>query len=154
MGFSFESSFPTQRVETLGQGIKEILATFDSLAPSIPLGPVMFYRYDVWPLTIQGSCCPKRVYYRTTQPGAESSRSGDSHLSDTLPLVAKMLGLPLLTRKDPAHVFKQHEEMHRVRRGGDEIEFQVKAPRFFVLRMYRESTYASNIGRLQRAQHR
>jgi hypothetical protein len=60
----------------------------------------------------------------------------------------------LLFRNDPSHVLKKHEEMHRVRRGGDEIEFQVRAPRFFVLRMHRERAYAGNIGRLQRAQHR
>ena len=44
--------------------------------------------------------------------------------------------------------------MHRIRRGGDEIEFQKEAPGFLVLRMDRESANASNIGRLQRAQHR
>ena len=60
----------------------------------------------------------------------------------------------LLPRNDPPHVLEEHEEMHRVRRGGDEIEFQVKASRFFVLRMHCESANASNIGRPQRAQHR
>jgi len=44
--------------------------------------------------------------------------------------------------------------MHRVRRGGDEIEFKVKAPRFSLLRMHRESANAGNIGCLQGAQHR
>jgi hypothetical protein len=55
---------------------------------------------------------------------------------------------------DLPHVLEEHEEMHRVRRGGEEIEFQVKAPRFIALRMHRKSTYAGNIGRLERAQHR
>jgi hypothetical protein len=58
-GFLSKSSFPTQKGETLGQGIKEILATFDSLAPSIPLGPVMFYRYDVWLTDNAGQLLPE-----------------------------------------------------------------------------------------------
>jgi hypothetical protein len=36
--------------------MQEILATFDGLAPDIPLGPVMFYRYDVWPQIRQEIC--------------------------------------------------------------------------------------------------
>ena len=52
------------------------------------------------------------------------------------------------------NVLQEHEEMHRVRRGGHEIEFQIETPRHFVLRMHRESAYAGNIGRLQRAQDR
>jgi len=58
-GFLSKSSFPTQKGETLSQGIKEILATFDSLAPSIPLGPVMFYRYDVWLTDNTGQLLPE-----------------------------------------------------------------------------------------------
>jgi hypothetical protein len=58
-GFLSKSSFPTQKGETLSQGIKEILATFESLAPSIPLGPVMFYRYDVWLTDNTGQLLPE-----------------------------------------------------------------------------------------------
>lgn len=57
-GFLSKSSFPTQKGETISQGIKEILATFDSLAPSIPLGAVMFYRYDVWLTDPSGDLLP------------------------------------------------------------------------------------------------
>ena len=38
--------------------MQEILATFDSLARSIPLGPVMFYRYDVWLTDPPGNLLP------------------------------------------------------------------------------------------------
>jgi hypothetical protein len=31
--------------------------------------------------------------------------------------------ITLLPGNDPPYVLEQHEEMHRVRRGGDEIEF-------------------------------
>jgi hypothetical protein len=58
-GFLSKSSFPTQKGETLGQGIGEILATFDSLAPGIPLGPVLFYRYDVWLTDKTGQLLPE-----------------------------------------------------------------------------------------------
>ena len=47
-GFLSKSSFPTPNDQSLDQGIQEIIDTFASLAPSIPLGPIMFYRYDVW----------------------------------------------------------------------------------------------------------
>jgi hypothetical protein len=57
-GFLSKSSFPTPKSETLEQGIKEILATFDNLASSIPLGPVMFYRYDVWLTDSAGNLLP------------------------------------------------------------------------------------------------
>lgn len=57
-GFLSQSSFPTQKGETLSQGMQEILATFDSLAPTIPLGPVMFYRYDVWLTDPSGNLLP------------------------------------------------------------------------------------------------
>src|ERR1700733_11894013 len=46
--FLSKSSFPTPNHESLDQSIQEIIDTFASLAPSIPLGPMMFYRYDVW----------------------------------------------------------------------------------------------------------
>ena len=58
-GFLSKSSFPTQKGESLDQGMKEILATFESLAPSIPLGPVMFYRYDVWLTDSTGQLLPE-----------------------------------------------------------------------------------------------
>ena len=57
-GFLSKSSFPTQKGESLAQGIKEILATFDNLATDIPLGPVMFYRYDVWLTDGSGNLLP------------------------------------------------------------------------------------------------
>jgi hypothetical protein len=58
MGFLSQSSFPTQKGETLSQGMQEILATFDSLASSVPLGPVMFYHYDLWLTEASGSLLP------------------------------------------------------------------------------------------------
>lgn len=47
-GFMDPKAFPNKKGQTLNQAVQEFLATFDSLEPSIPLGPVMFYRYDVW----------------------------------------------------------------------------------------------------------
>lgn len=44
--------------------------------------------------------------------------------------------------------------MHWVGRRGDEIEFQIKAPRLFILRMHCKRPDASDVGRLKRAQHR
>ena len=58
-GFLSKNSFPTKKGETLSQGIKEILSTFESLNPDIPLGPVMFYRYDVWLSDNTGKLLPE-----------------------------------------------------------------------------------------------
>jgi hypothetical protein len=58
-GFLSKSSFPTPNHESLDQGIQEIIDTFASLAPSIPLGPMMFYRYDVWLTDETGQLLPQ-----------------------------------------------------------------------------------------------
>jgi len=55
---------------------------------------------------------------------------------------------------EPSHVLEEHKKVHWVGRRGDEIEFQVEAPGLLILRMYSKGTYAGNIGRLQRSQHR
>ena len=58
-GFLSKSSFPTPNHESLDQGIQEIVDTFASVAPSIPLGPIMFYRYDVWLTDETGQLLPQ-----------------------------------------------------------------------------------------------
>src|SRR5271167_2546542 len=72
--------------------------------------------------------------------------------ADRLPGSKRLLLASRRPAKTP-NVLEEYKEMHRVRRGGDEIEFQVKAPRFLVFRVYRKGAYAGNVGRLQRAQH-
>jgi hypothetical protein len=47
-GFLQHSDFPNRKGQTLTDGMKEILTTFDSMAREIPLGPVMFYTYNGW----------------------------------------------------------------------------------------------------------
>jgi hypothetical protein len=47
-GFLNHSQFPNTKGQTLNQGIEEILATFNSLAQGISLGPLMFYSYHGW----------------------------------------------------------------------------------------------------------
>ena len=58
-GFLSKSSFSTPKHESLDQGIQEIIDTFVSLAPSIALGPIMFYRYDVWLTDETGQLLPQ-----------------------------------------------------------------------------------------------
>ena len=43
--------------------------------------------------------------------------------------------------------------MHRIGRGGDDVEFLVEAPGFLILRMHREGANAGNFGRLHGALH-
>ena len=47
-GFQAHSQFPNGKGQTLNQGVEEMLTTFESLAPSIHLGPLMFYSYHGW----------------------------------------------------------------------------------------------------------
>jgi hypothetical protein len=46
--FMSHSQFPNGKGQTLDQGVEEMLVTFDSLARSIALGPLMFYSYNGW----------------------------------------------------------------------------------------------------------
>src|ERR1035438_7045824 len=57
-------------------------------------------------------------------------------------------------RYHPPHILEQHEEMHRIGRGGQEIEFFVEPPGVLVLCMYGERPNAGNLGGLERALHR
>jgi hypothetical protein len=58
-GFLSKSSFPTPKHESLDQGLEEMLDTFTSLASDISLGPIMFYRYDVWLTDDAGQLLPQ-----------------------------------------------------------------------------------------------
>jgi hypothetical protein len=55
-GFMDPKALPTKSGKTLSQCIQEALATFDS--SGIPLGPIFFYRYDVWLTDKSGSLLP------------------------------------------------------------------------------------------------
>jgi hypothetical protein len=58
-GFLSKSSFPTKKGETLGEGMKEILDTFESIDKDIRLGPVMFYSYNRWLTDDSGKLLPE-----------------------------------------------------------------------------------------------
>ena len=58
-----------------------------------------------------------------------------------------------LPGNNPPHVLEENEQVHRIGRRGDEVEFLIEAPRFFVFRVNRKGTDASNVGRLERALH-
>jgi hypothetical protein len=58
-GFLKRSDFPNKNGQTLIEATKELLATFDKLAPSIPLGPVMFYSYNGWLTDNTGRLLPQ-----------------------------------------------------------------------------------------------
>jgi hypothetical protein len=47
-GFLTHNDFPNRKGQSLTDGIKEMLATFDSISRDIPLGPVMYYAYNGW----------------------------------------------------------------------------------------------------------
>jgi hypothetical protein len=57
-GFLTHNDFPNRKGQTLTDGMKEILATFDSLAGEIPLGPVMYYAYNGWLVDGMGQLLP------------------------------------------------------------------------------------------------
>jgi hypothetical protein len=48
MGFLSPFAVPKPKGQTLNQGIEEMLATFDSLAPNIHPGPLLFCSYHGW----------------------------------------------------------------------------------------------------------
>jgi hypothetical protein len=57
-GFSDPKAFPNKSGETMNQAMQESLATYDKLSREIPLGPIMFYRYDVWLADDSGQLLP------------------------------------------------------------------------------------------------
>jgi len=57
-GFSDPNGFPNKSGQTLTQAMEVSLATDDKLSREIPLGPLMFYRYDVWLADDSGHLLP------------------------------------------------------------------------------------------------
>ena len=63
--------------------------------------------------------------------------------------------LTLLRCNNAPHIFQQNEQVHRVGRGRDEVEFFLETlSGLLILRMHREGADAGNVGRLQGALHR
>jgi hypothetical protein len=57
-GFSNPKAFPNKNGQSVSQAMEECLAVFDKLGKQIPLGPLMFYRYDVWLADGSGGLSP------------------------------------------------------------------------------------------------
>lgn len=47
-GFTDPKAFPNKNGKTMPQAMEESLSAYENLSRSIHLGPLMFYRYDVW----------------------------------------------------------------------------------------------------------
>lgn len=58
-GFLEIKAFPNKKGQTLSQCIKELLDSFDQQGRTIRLGPLMFYRYDVWLTDAEGKLLPQ-----------------------------------------------------------------------------------------------
>jgi hypothetical protein len=58
-GFQDLKSFPNRKGETLSQGLRSFLDAFDGLRGQMPIGPIMFYRYDVWLSDASGKLLPQ-----------------------------------------------------------------------------------------------
>jgi hypothetical protein len=47
-GFADPKAFPNKNGKNMNEGLEEALECYEKLSREIPLGPLMFYRYDVW----------------------------------------------------------------------------------------------------------
>ena len=57
-GFADPKAFPNKNKQTMTQALDVSLATYEKLSREIPLGPLMFYRYDVWLADESGRLLP------------------------------------------------------------------------------------------------
>jgi hypothetical protein len=57
-GFLDFKAIPNKKGQTLGQCMQEFLNVLDGLHQKIPIGPAMFYRYDVWLTDPAGNLLP------------------------------------------------------------------------------------------------
>jgi Right handed beta helix region len=57
-GFLDFQAFPNKKGQTLSQGMEKFLSVLDGLHLKIPMGPAMFYRYDVWLTDPAGKLLP------------------------------------------------------------------------------------------------
>ncbi len=57
-GFLDQKAFPNKRGQDVAQAVTEMLHAFEAVRSSVPLGPVMFYRYDVWLTDQAGKLLP------------------------------------------------------------------------------------------------
>ena len=64
-GFLNAKAFPTQRGETLSDGMNDFLRIFQSLDRQMPIGPVMFYSYDNWLADANGQLKPSASTLRS-----------------------------------------------------------------------------------------
>lgn len=58
-GFLDPKAFPNKKGETLSQCLQAFLDTLDGLRARIPIGPIMFYRYDSWLSDASGKLLPQ-----------------------------------------------------------------------------------------------
>lgn len=58
-GFLDLKAFPNKKSETLSQCLQAFLDTLDGLRARIPIGPMMFYRYDSWLSDASGKLLPQ-----------------------------------------------------------------------------------------------
>ena len=57
-GFLEQKAFPNRSGESLSQCLQLFLGTLDRLHTEIPIGPILFYRYDVWLSDATGKLLP------------------------------------------------------------------------------------------------
>lgn len=57
-GFTDPKAFPNKNGKTMNQALDESLSTYEKISGEIPLGPLMFYRYDVWLVDDSGQHLP------------------------------------------------------------------------------------------------
>jgi hypothetical protein len=60
-GFADPKGFPNKSGKNMNQALEESLAVYEKLSREIPLGPLMFYRYDVWLADESGQLLPLAI---------------------------------------------------------------------------------------------
>lgn len=73
-GFLDFKAFPNKKGQTLAQAMQEFLSIFDTLHRQIPIGPVMFYRYDTWLTDPAGKLLPSASAISAYTASRQSSK--------------------------------------------------------------------------------